>query len=97
MWNDDELPEWQYQGLQQTLIHKLMRVCASSIFYNHKLRYAWHPRNTYRTASKVHNPWDWLGKFPIWDEIIWDRCGVGVGGLPGDDPLREAVPQGRPV
>ena len=76
-WYDDDLPEWEYQGQQQTLIFQLMRVTRSSIFYNHKIRFAWHNRNIYRTENNLHHPMHWLHKFPIWCEIIWDRCGIG--------------------
>jgi len=76
-WYDDEMPEWQYQGFQQAAIHQMLRVCNSSIFYNHKVRFAWHNRNIFRTSSNLHHPMDWLSKFPIWCEIIWDRCGIG--------------------
>jgi site-specific DNA-methyltransferase (adenine-specific) len=76
-WYDDELSEWEYQGQQQSVIHSLMRVCKSSIFYNHKVRFAWHNRNIFRTESNIHHPMHWLDKFPIWCEIIWDRCGIG--------------------
>jgi DNA modification methylase len=76
-WYADDLPEWQYQGQQQAVIFELMRVCKSSIFYNHKIRFAWHNRNIYRTDSNLHHPMHWLHKFPIWCEIIWDRCGIG--------------------
>jgi len=76
-WYEDEMPEWEYQGLQQSVLHEMMRVCNSSIFYNHKVRYAWHGRNIYRTPSMLHHPMHWLDKFPIWCEIIWDRCGIG--------------------
>jgi len=76
-WYDDDMPEWEYQGWQQSVIHSLMRVCASSIFYNHKVRFAWHNRNVFRSESNLHHPMQWLAKFPIWCEIIWDRCGIG--------------------
>lgn len=76
-WYDDDLPEWEYQGFQQAIIHELLRVCNSSVFYNHKIRFAWHNRNIYRTESNLHHPMHWLQKFPIWCEIIWDRCGIG--------------------
>tara|TARA_R100000808_G_scaffold24427_1_gene56246 strand:- start:109 stop:858 length:750 start_codon:yes stop_codon:yes gene_type:complete len=76
-WYDDELPEWQYQGTQQSVIFELLRVCKSSVFYNHKIRFAWHSRNIYRTESNIFHPMQWLCKFPIWSEIIWDRCGIG--------------------
>jgi DNA modification methylase len=76
-WYSDEMPEWEYQGLQQSIIHEMMRVCSSSVFYNHKVRFAWHNRNIYRTPNNLHHPMHWLDKFPIWCEIIWDRCGIG--------------------
>jgi len=76
-WYADDMPEWEYQGWQQSVVHSLMRVCVSSIFYNHKIRFAWHNRNIFRSESNVHHPMDWLSKFPIWCEIIWDRCGIG--------------------
>ena len=76
-WYDDDMPEWEYQGWQQSIIHSLMKVCQSSIFYNHKVRFAWHNRNIFRSESNLHHPLDWLSKFPIWCEIIWDRCGIG--------------------
>ncbi len=76
-WYFDEMPEWEYQGWQQSVIHSLMRVCRSSIFYNHKVRFAWHNRNIFRSQSNLHHPMQWLAKFPIWCEIIWDRCGIG--------------------
>lgn len=76
-WYPDEEAEWTYQGEQQSIIHKLLRVCRSSIFYNHRIRYAWHGRNEYRTKSNLHHPMHWLWRFPVWEEIIWDRCGIG--------------------
>jgi DNA modification methylase len=76
-WYDDDMPEWEYQGWQQSVIHSLIRVCDSSVFYNHKVRFAWHNRNIFRSESNLHHPMDWLHKFPIWCEIIWDRCGIG--------------------
>jgi len=76
-WYADEMPEWEYQGFQQSVVHEMIRVCRSSIFYNHKVRYAWHNRNIFRSESKIHHPLDWLSKFPIWCEIIWDRRGIG--------------------
>tara|TARA_R110000737_G_scaffold252825_1_gene262223 strand:+ start:1682 stop:2542 length:861 start_codon:yes stop_codon:yes gene_type:complete len=76
-WYDDDLPEWEYQGQQQELMFQLTRVSRSSVFYNHKVRFAWHGRNIYRTPNNLHHPMHWLDKFPIWCEIIWDRCGIG--------------------
>ena len=43
-WYPDDLPELVYQDQQKQIITELMRVCDSSIFYNHKVRYAWHSR-----------------------------------------------------
>ena len=76
-WYFDEKPEWVYQGEQANIIHQLIRVCASSVFYNHKIRYAWHNRNTYKNMNRIYHPMHWLYHFPIWCEIIWDRCGTG--------------------
>lgn len=76
-WYDDDMPEWEYQGWQQSVVHSLVRVCNSSIFYNHKIRFAWHNRNIYRHDNNIHHPMHWLHKFPIWCEITWDRCGIG--------------------
>ena len=76
-WYPDDLPEWTYQGQQRSLIHSLVRVCKSSVFYNHRIRYAWHNRNLYRTQSNLHHPMHWLEGFPLWEEIVWDRCGIG--------------------
>ena len=76
-WYADDMPEWEYQGWQQAVVHELMNVCQSSVFYNHKIRYAWHSRNIYKNENKIYHPMHWLNKFPIWCEIIWDRCGIG--------------------
>jgi len=76
-WYDDDMPEWLYQGFQKSVLKECVRVCRSSIFYNHKIRYAWHNRNSYRHSSNVHHPLHWIGDFQIWSEIIWDRCGIG--------------------
>ena len=37
-WYSDDLPEWQYQGQQQAMMFELIRVCRSSIFYNHNVQ-----------------------------------------------------------
>ena len=76
-WYHDTMPEWEYQGWQQSVVHELVRICKSSVFYNHKIRYAWNARNKMRNPTNVYHPMDWLNKFPIWCEIIWDRCGIG--------------------
>jgi DNA modification methylase len=72
-WYADEKSELQYQAEQQILISKLMDKCDGSIFYNHRIRYAWHSRNKFRVPSNIYYPMMWLSNFPIWCEIIWDR------------------------
>jgi len=77
-WYVDETNEWKYQGEQAAVIDDLLRVCRSSIFYNHKIRYSWHGRNQqgkYET-SKIFEPLQWIGRFPIWCRITWDRGGI---------------------
>ena len=76
-WYFDEMPELKYQEWQQKVIRLLTQVCISSIFYNHKIRYAWHPRNLYKTKNRIYHPIHWLSEFNIWCEIIWDRCKIG--------------------
>ena len=51
---------------------------SGSIFYNHRVRYAWHGRNKNAPPSKIHHPLHWLSEFPIWCEIVWDRCGTST-------------------
>lgn len=75
-WYFDDMPEQDYQNWQKAVINEMMRVCKGSIFYNHRIRYAWHSRNKYRTKTNCYNPMDWLSDFPIWCEIIWDRGGT---------------------
>lgn len=74
-WYDDDLNEAEYQSQQIEVVGELLRVCTDSVFYNHRIRYAWHSRNKDAPPSKVHHPIHWLSGFPIWCEIIWDRCG----------------------
>jgi len=69
----DEMDEMEYQLWQENFLRECIRVCKGSVFYNHRVRYAWHTRNKYRTASNLYHPWDWVGKFPVWSEIIWWR------------------------
>tara|TARA_Y100000401_G_scaffold106166_1_gene99438 strand:+ start:355 stop:1122 length:768 start_codon:yes stop_codon:yes gene_type:complete len=76
-WYDDRMDEYMYQGYQKAVMHELIRVCKSSIFYNHKIRYAWHSRNKHKTLCRTLDPYQWLQDFPIWCHIIWDRCGIG--------------------
>ena len=72
-WYNDFYEEPIYQARQKMIIGQLMKLCNSSIFYNHKIRYAWHARNKFRGKSKIYHPMQWLNDFPIWTEIIWDR------------------------
>lgn len=76
-WYADEMPEPEYQSWQKSVIRECLRVCAGSVFYNHRPRFAWHGRNAHRVPSNVYHPMDWLGEFPLWCEIVWDRCGTG--------------------
>lgn len=85
-WYDDELPELEYQQLQTETVSEMMRVTNGSVFYNHRIRYAWHSRNEYRTASNIYHPMQWLSEFPIWSVIIWDR---GSGGKPNKRFLQQ--------
>jgi len=74
-WYEDDMDEVQYQDGQKSIIKQLIRVCTDSIFYNHRIRYAWHSRNKNAPVCKVYHPMHWLIEFPIWAEIIWYRCG----------------------
>ena len=74
-WYDDDMDEAEYQAQQVEVVGELMRVCSESVFYNHRIRYAWHSRNKKAPACKVYHPLQWLADFPIWCEIIWDRAG----------------------
>lgn len=73
-WYPDDMPEEEYQAWQKETVSQLVRVCESSVFYNHRIRYAWHSRNKHRTPSNIYHPMDWLSGFPIWCEIIWYRA-----------------------
>lgn len=77
-WYDDDLPEPEYQQWQKDVITAMLPLVKNSIFYNHRIRYAWHGRNKYQPPSMVHHPLDWLRDFPIWCEIIWDRGGTST-------------------
>lgn len=72
-WYPDDMEEEDYQKWQSDCITAMQKCTEGSIFYNHKVRYAWHSRNTYKTPSKLYHPMQWLSEFPIWCEIIWDR------------------------
>ena len=75
-WYADEMPERSYQGWQRQVIAELMERCNGSIFYNHRIRYAWHNRNRFRVPANIYHPMQWLSDFPIWSEIVWDRRGT---------------------
>lgn len=75
-WYADDMPELEYQEWQKDVISQLMRVCSSSIFYNHRIRYAWHSRNKYRVPNNIYHPMHWLSHYPIWCEIVWARGGT---------------------
>ena len=75
-WYFDDMPERSYQGWQRMVVDALLQKCEGSIFYNHRIRYAWHNRNKFRVPSNVYHPMQWLQDFPIWAEIIWDRRGT---------------------
>lgn len=72
-WYDDEMPEDKYQEWQKSILRILVGLCRGSIFYNHKIRYA------FKRRQEIYHPLDWLREFPIWCEIIWDRCGAQGG------------------
>ena len=83
-WYPDEQAEADYQAGQKLIVSQLMRICKGSVFYNHKVRYAWKRRKT------VYHPMAWLASFEIWCEIIWDR-----GGGPGGNSRRLIVSDER--
>jgi len=72
-WYDDEIPESDYQEQQKAVIRECLRISAGSVFYNHKIRYA------HKRRGDILHPLDWLREFPVWTEIIWDRCGAQGG------------------
>ncbi len=72
-WYADDMPEEEYQLWQKECIREMVRITKGSVFYNHKVRYAWHSRNKYRVPSNIYHPMQWLCEFPIWCEIVWDR------------------------
>lgn len=75
-WYADEVPERTYQAQQAIVIDALCDFCESSVFYNHRVRYAWHGRNSFRVPANVYHPMQWLNQFPIWCEVIWYRQGT---------------------
>lgn len=75
-WYPDDLPELEYQAQQREVVAALSAKTVGSVFYNHRIRYAWHSRNKHRNPNNIYHPLHWLGDFPIWCEIIWDRGGT---------------------
>jgi DNA modification methylase len=73
-WYADDMPEDEYREWQKSVITMMLSICNGSVFYNHKIRYAWHGRNTYRTPSNCYHPWDIVKDFPVWAEVIWEMC-----------------------
>jgi len=72
-WYPDELDEMEYQKQQIKVLKMLVGKCTGSVFYNHKIRYAWHSRNKTRVPANCYHPWDWVKNFEVWSEIIWNR------------------------
>ncbi|WP_299076395.1 site-specific DNA-methyltransferase [uncultured Paraglaciecola sp.] len=75
-WYSDDMPEIEYQQWQQDCVREMLRIARGSVFYNHKVRYAWHSRNKHKVPSKIYHPLQWLDQFPIWCEVVWDRRGT---------------------
>lgn len=67
-WYEDTLPEPVYQAQQTQLVRECLRV-STSVAYNHKVRYA------FKRAGGSFHPISWLGEFPLWVEIVWDKGG----------------------
>ena len=75
-WYEEIGSEKEYQDNQRRMLDLLVGATNSSVFYNHKIRYAWHNRNKYRHQNRMYHPLQWIDH-PIWSEIIWDRGGIG--------------------
>lgn len=63
------MPEDAYQAWQKDCLREMVRVCRGSVFYNHKIRYA------LSTRGVVYHPWGIVKDFPVFSELIWNRCG----------------------
>jgi site-specific DNA-methyltransferase (adenine-specific) len=98
-WYPDELPEEEYQWWQRECVEQMLRVCKGSVFYNHRIRYAWQTsRNDMKNSSNCYHPLHWLYGFPLWCEIVWDRGGGTVPHQGRCMPVDERIYQfGRPV
>jgi len=77
-WYSDDMPEPEYQDWQKQVVRALLAAVEHSVFYNHRVRYAWHGRNQSAPPCKILHPMHWLAEFPIWCEIVWDRCGTST-------------------
>lgn len=75
-WYEDSVPEEEYQNIQKEILQACVKICNGSIFYNHKIRYA------YKRRGQIYHPLDWIRGFTIWTEIIWDRLGGEGGNTP---------------
>lgn len=67
-WYPDEWPEAEYQSWQRNVIGLCLE-SAPCLCYNHKVRY-----QVKRSGRSIH-PMEWLGGFPLWVEVVWDRGG----------------------
>lgn len=67
-WYDDELPEADYQAWQKSVVAACL-TAAPVVCYNHKIRYA------IKRENRVIHPMEFLGAFPLWSEVVWDRGG----------------------
>lgn len=70
-WYSDDMNEIEYQKWQRECLTEMVRICNSSIFYVHQIRYAWGRKNEW------YHPVHWLNGFTVWAEIVWDR-GNGI-------------------
>lgn len=75
-WYEDSMDENEYQEEQKEILKLLVERCKGSVFYNHKVRYA------YKRRQQIYHPLDWIREFKIWTEIIWDRLGGEGGNTP---------------
>lgn len=73
---EDRMPEPDYQRWIRAILSACLRVSSGLACVNHKLRG--------NDGPSIH-PLHFLGNFPLWREIIWDRCGsmsMNSGGHP---------------
>jgi DNA modification methylase len=75
-WYADSMDENDYLTWQKTVVGLMVRATRHSVFYNHRIRYAWHGRNKNAPVSRCYHPWEIVRDFPVWCEIVWDRCGA---------------------